>query len=352
MPSSIYKSLNFGNLEPMGIVIQLANKSVVQPLGILEDVLVQVNELIFPADFYVLNIEDKTSRKGSTLILGRPFLMTATLPMEFGNNLVQFNNFEAMKHLTEDHSLFGVDIIDELVKECMQLDIDSVEIFNFVELIDVTDYFNTVTNIFNSINMCDGDLECSHCARIRVANIERPVIAQLEIVAEPESDFDQTQAESDSHDQMKELSTTHQIEAIARSFEHFPVIIANNLHREQEEKLLNILRKHKKEIGWTRPTNKATTEMTESNHPRCRQERSDETTCTWDHLSLLEWPMGQSDTGSSEEVLTIVMKNRHDELVPTRIQNSWRVCIDYRKLNKTTRKDHFPLLSLTKFWKD
>ncbi|RDX84717.1 hypothetical protein CR513_34191, partial [Mucuna pruriens] len=39
----------------------------------------------------------------------------------------------------------------------------------------------------------------------------------------------------------------------------------------------------------------------------------------------------------------IVMKNQHDELVPMRIQNSWRVCINYKKLNQATRKDHFPL---------
>ncbi|XP_050136150.1 uncharacterized protein LOC126611867 [Malus sylvestris] len=38
-----------------------------------------------------------------------------------------------------------------------------------------------------------------------------------------------------------------------------------------------------------------------------------------------------------------VVKNAEDELVPTRIQTGWRVCIDYRKLNNTTRKDHFPL---------
>jgi hypothetical protein len=40
--------------------------------------------------------------------------------------------------------------------------------------------------------------------------------------------------------------------------------------------------------------------------------------------------------------LTIV-KNKDDELVPTRVQSGWKVCIDYRKLNATTRKDHFPL---------
>ncbi|RDY03663.1 hypothetical protein CR513_12731, partial [Mucuna pruriens] len=70
MPTSVYKSLNFGALEPTWMTIQLANRSVVQPLGVLEYVLVQVNELIFPVDFYVLDMEDETSGKGSTLIFG------------------------------------------------------------------------------------------------------------------------------------------------------------------------------------------------------------------------------------------------------------------------------------------
>ncbi|RDY05469.1 hypothetical protein CR513_10705, partial [Mucuna pruriens] len=54
MPTSIYKSLKFVLFNPWAF----------------EDVLVQVNELIFPMDFYVLDMEDETSGKGSTLILG------------------------------------------------------------------------------------------------------------------------------------------------------------------------------------------------------------------------------------------------------------------------------------------
>ena len=38
-----------------------------------------------------------------------------------------------------------------------------------------------------------------------------------------------------------------------------------------------------------------------------------------------------------------IVENQDGEMVPTRTQTGWRVCIDYRKLNAVTRKDHFPL---------
>ena len=52
--------MNLGELKQDGVIIQLADRSNVYPKGVLEDVLVQVNHLIFLADFYVLEMEDSS----------------------------------------------------------------------------------------------------------------------------------------------------------------------------------------------------------------------------------------------------------------------------------------------------
>ena len=37
-----------------------------------------------------------------------------------------------------------------------------------------------------------------------------------------------------------------------------------------------------------------------------------------------------------------IIRNEKNDLIPTRTVTGWRVCIDYKKLNTTTRKDHYP----------
>ena len=51
---------------------------------------------------------------------------------------------------------------------------------------------------------------------------------------------------------------------------------------------------------------------------------------------------GANPCGAQKDRNTLV-KNKNDELIPTRISSGWRMCVDYRKLNLATRKDHFPL---------
>ncbi|KAM2928266.1 hypothetical protein COP2_035528 [Malus domestica] len=72
MPYSIYASMNLGELNNDGVIIQLVDRSNAYPKGVLEDVLVQVDNLIFPADFYILEMEDSPNVTPFPILLGRP----------------------------------------------------------------------------------------------------------------------------------------------------------------------------------------------------------------------------------------------------------------------------------------
>ncbi|XP_042062029.1 uncharacterized protein LOC121805996 [Salvia splendens] len=74
MPLSVFKQMNIGTLKPTSATLQMADRSVVYPKGIVEDLLIKVGEFIFPIDFMVLDMEED---KGVPLLLGRPFLATA-----------------------------------------------------------------------------------------------------------------------------------------------------------------------------------------------------------------------------------------------------------------------------------
>ncbi|KAL0383178.1 UNVERIFIED_CONTAM: hypothetical protein Scaly_0605100 [Sesamum calycinum] len=106
MPLSIYKSLNIGPLKETGVVIQLADRSIVYPKGVLEDILVQVNELIFPADFYVLDMTENTSPNSTSILLGRPFLKTSKtkIDVDAGILSMEFDN-EVVKVVNNDHAI-------------------------------------------------------------------------------------------------------------------------------------------------------------------------------------------------------------------------------------------------------
>ena len=73
MPLSVAKRLSMGELTPTAITLQMADRTLAHPKGILEDVLIQVGKFFFPMDFVVINIEED---KQIPLLLGRPFLAT------------------------------------------------------------------------------------------------------------------------------------------------------------------------------------------------------------------------------------------------------------------------------------
>ena len=58
---------------------------------------------------------------------------------------------------------------------------------------------------------------------------------------------------------------------------------------------------------------------------------------------LFQTAHGKSNAGCTKKGGMTMVKNDNNEFIPTKTITGWHVCMDYRKLNKATRKDHFPL---------
>ncbi|WKA01473.1 hypothetical protein VitviT2T_019754 [Vitis vinifera] len=130
LPYSVYKQLGLGELKPTSITLSLADRSVKIPRGIIEDVLVQVDNFYYPVDFVVLDTDPIVKEANYVpIILGRSFLATSNaiincrnglMQLTFGNMTLELNIFHMSKKLItpeEEEGLEEVCIIDTLVEE-------------------------------------------------------------------------------------------------------------------------------------------------------------------------------------------------------------------------------------------
>jgi len=119
MPLSMLRRIGDLEVKPTRMTLQLADRSLKNPYGVAQDVLVKVDKFIFPVDFVVMDIEEDIE---VPLILGRPFMKTAKviidvddtkLKVRVQDDEVNFNVFEAMQHTKDKQQCFKVDVIDE-----------------------------------------------------------------------------------------------------------------------------------------------------------------------------------------------------------------------------------------------
>ncbi|KAL4284838.1 hypothetical protein GQ457_16G009050 [Hibiscus cannabinus] len=129
MPLSVYKTLSADPLKETRITVQLADRSTIYPEGILENVLVQVNELIFPADFYVIDMKSDRTNNSPEILLGRPFLGTANvkievrsglLTLECNGEVVKFNVYKEMRHPEDIQCVNFVGVFEPAVDEFIE----------------------------------------------------------------------------------------------------------------------------------------------------------------------------------------------------------------------------------------
>nr|GEZ45418.1 reverse transcriptase domain-containing protein [Tanacetum cinerariifolium] len=141
MPYSLYAKLSLETLKPTKMSIRLANRSFQYPVGIAENMLVEVGKFTFPVDFVIPEMKEDSK---VLLILGRPFLDTADaiiqvkhkqLNLGVGTERMIFNIDSAMKHTySNDDTCFSIDVVDEILEEDFDAIIDEgSKILNSIE---------------------------------------------------------------------------------------------------------------------------------------------------------------------------------------------------------------------------
>ena len=211
-----------------------------QPEGILEDVLVKVGKFIFQVDFVIMKMEEDTQ---VPLLIGRPFLETGAalidvqkgeLTLRVGNEVVHFNINRSLEHPDVDaesymalgnNSLLNVELNSDCI---LQHSINEIEInFQYLENLDCE---VLPSNLFNKETVLSIN-----------GNSQDEVCSQKQQITEKE-----TSAEGLTS---KELPSHLKFEFLALE-KRKPVIISAALTEDEEQKLLEILRKYKEAIAW------------------------------------------------------------------------------------------------------
>ncbi|XP_016691084.2 uncharacterized protein [Gossypium hirsutum] len=234
-----------------GVIMQLADRSVFYPEGLLEDILIKVNKLVFPANFYIINMEDDNSTNSSNIFLGRPFLSTAstnidvqsgTLTMEFDDEIVKFNVYEAMSHPNSLLNISSIDNIDCLTQSYFEYhDYDELEtvLCRSIDM-DVLNHLEELAIIEESLKEIVKHLETQPSLTNRGNQFELLPFQtkMLPSILQPPTL------------ELKEL-LDHLKYVFLGEKDTLPVIVSNKLTKDEEESLVRVLRDYKKAIGWT-----------------------------------------------------------------------------------------------------
>ena len=247
LPYSVYVELGLGELNSTNITLQLVDRSVKIPRGIVKDQLVQVDKFYFPVDFVVIDTQPVVNQGTQFLvILGRLFLATANailhcrgglMTLSFGNMTVNLNIFNVIKEIGDDEDVCEVNMKESVVKNY----VDHVSHDGPLKSCLVSpSYVEEVTA---------SELEFLHSIikhrEVMEANGWAPRFEKLP----PVEDRVLPSEEKPPKLELKPLPS-HLKYAFLGVEDTFPVIISYFLESDQENKLLEILRTHKTAIGW------------------------------------------------------------------------------------------------------
>nr|GEX55759.1 DNA-directed DNA polymerase [Tanacetum cinerariifolium] len=285
MPLSIWKNLSLPELTPTRMTLELADRSITRLKGVAEDVFVKVGKFHIPTNFVVVDFEANPSVH---LILGRSFLRTGRALIDvYGEEITLRVNDEAVT-LTLNQTTRYSSTYDDL--SVNRIDIIDVAREDDVILEEINAYLKD-ESISLEIDHADCDLKGDICL-IKNLFINDPFQFLSMDLKQGEAVKAKSSIEDPLELELKELPS-HLEYAYLEGVDKLPVLISKDLKVDENEALLKVLKSHKRAISW--------------------------------------------------KITDIKVENENNDLIPTRLVTGWRVCIDYRKLNDETRKDHFPL---------
>ncbi|XP_026449167.1 uncharacterized protein LOC113349408 [Papaver somniferum] len=335
LPYFVYEQLGLGDLKPTNVTLQLADRSIKIPRGVVEDILVQVDSFVYPVDFIILDTQPVADPSGQIpIILGRPFLATANaiikcrngiMELTFGSWKMEVNVFIVARSPPDFNDHETVCMIDEIVHDTfLQNHLEDplqACLTHFGE--DITD--DSVICEVNALLESTPLLDTSSKWKPK---IEPFVLSESRLVPSVEKAPTLT---------LKTLPDTLKYVYLG-SENTLPVIIASNLTLEQESKLVNVLREHRTTIGWSiidlkgispsdcmyhiylEENSKTSREMQRRLNPNMKEVVREEV------LKMLDagiiYPISDSTWVSPVQVVPeksgiTVVKNKHNELIPT-----------------------------------
>ncbi|GJY11638.1 hypothetical protein Tco_0380947 [Tanacetum coccineum] len=264
------------------------------------------------------------------------------ITLRVNDEAVTFNLNQTMRYSStyDDSSINRIDVIDVACEEFSQESTDLDD-----------DFYDTEGDILYLEELLNKD--------------PSPTLPPKKNEDLKESEVTKAKPSIEEHPELKlKYLPSHLEYAYLEENDKLPVIIAKGLKDDEKEALLKVLKSHKRAIAWKitdikgidphfcthkilmEDDYKPTVQSQRRVHPKVHEVIKKEV------LKLLDAGMIYliSDSPWVSPVHCVpkkggitVVANKENELIPTRLVTGWRVCIDYRKLNEATRKDHFPL---------